>query len=81
MEHKSEEKDINSNEIESNALEWSKEIDTLLAKWCDNAKCFEWMHSEASMDYSKKSRRFIIIINLLQKRLLLKFRGYSILGF
>ena len=65
MEHKSEEKDINSNEIESNALEWSKEMDTLLAKWCDNAKCFEWMHSEASVDYSKKSRRFIIIINLL----------------
>jgi hypothetical protein len=65
MEQKLDTKDTNSNEIESNTLEWSKEIDILLAKWCDNAKCFEWMHSEASMDYSKKSKRFIVIINLL----------------
>ena len=26
---------------------WSPEIDYLLATWCDKAKCFEWMHTEA----------------------------------
>ena len=52
-------------EIENPTLQWTKEIDTLLASWCDNAKCFEWMHGETSIDYLKKSKIFMIIINLL----------------
>lgn len=52
-------------EIENPTLQWTKEIDILLASWCDNAKCFEWMHGETSIDYLKKSKIFMIIINLL----------------
>ena len=52
-------------DIENQTLQWTKEIDTLLASWCDNAKCFEWMHGETSIDYLKKSKIFMIIINLL----------------
>jgi hypothetical protein len=52
-------------EIDNSQLQWSKEIDTLLATWCDNAKCFEWMHGETSIDYQKRSKIFMIIINVL----------------
>jgi hypothetical protein len=51
--------------IENTSLHWTKEIDILLASWCDNAKCFEWMHSETSIDYLKKSKIFMVVINLL----------------
>ena len=54
-------KDANENPT----LQWSNEIDVLLASWCDNAKCFEWMHGETSIDYLKKSKIFMVIINLL----------------
>jgi len=52
-------------EEESSVLQWTKEIDDLLTSWCDNAKCFEWMHSETSIDYLKRSKIFMVIINLL----------------
>jgi hypothetical protein len=52
-------------EEESFSLQWTKEIDMLLTSWCDNAKCFEWMHSETSVDYLKKSKIFMVVINLL----------------
>lgn len=51
--------------IENSTLQWSNEIDILLTSWCDNAKCFEWMHSETSIDYLKRSKIFIVVINLL----------------
>jgi len=51
--------------IENPGLQWSKEIDILLATWCDNAKCLEWMHSETSIDYQHRSKIFMIVINLL----------------
>jgi hypothetical protein len=53
------------NKNESSSLQWTTEIDILLASWCDNAKCFEWMHGETSIDYLKKSKIFMVIINLL----------------
>ena len=43
-------------------LVWTKEIDVLLASWCDNAKCFEWMHGETSIDYQKRSKIFMDLI-------------------
>ena len=52
-------------ESENSTLQWTKEIDVLLASWCDNAKCFEWMHSETSIDYLKRSKIFMVVINLL----------------
>jgi len=57
-------KDIKDN-IEHTNLQWTKEIDILLASWCDNAKCFEWMHSETSIDYLNRSKIFMVVINLL----------------
>lgn len=45
------------------SLKWDSSIDTLLAGWCDNAKCFEWMHSEASSLYEKRSKVFMITSN------------------
>ena len=57
--------DNKSKEEDSPYLQWSNEIDNLLTTWCDNAKCFEWMHGETSIDYLKKSKIFMVIINLL----------------
>ena len=52
-------------EMPSSELVWDSNIDTLLAGWCDNAKCFEWMHSEAHSMYEKQSKEFMISINCL----------------
>jgi hypothetical protein len=57
--------DDKNKEIDNSQLQWTKEIDLLLATWCDNAKCFEWMHGETSIDYQKRSKIFMIIINIL----------------
>ena len=58
--------DIESKEEESSShLAWSPEIDKLLASWCDNAKCFEWMHAEAFSVFDRQSKQFIITINSL----------------
>jgi len=46
-------------------LSWSKEIDGLLASWCDNAKCYEWMHTEAYSSYDKRCKIFMVSINCL----------------
>ena len=57
---------IEENKEEENpTLQWTNEIDILLATWCDNAKCFEWMHGETSIDYQKRSKIFMVIINIL----------------
>lgn len=59
--------DINKNfeNQDSSVLHWTTEIDVLLASWCDNAKCFEWMHGETSIDYLRRSKLFMILINVL----------------
>ena len=44
---------------------WSPSSDELLAKWCDHAKCYEWMHAEAFSDYERRARTFMISINCL----------------
>jgi len=51
--------------IESPDLQWSPQIDSLLAKWCDQAKCFEFMHEECYSMYNSKSRNFIITMTIL----------------
>ena len=54
--------------VEADALEtlgWDSSIDTLLAGWCDNAKCFEWMHTEACNLYEKRSKTFMITSNCI----------------
>ena len=61
-----------SNEKESSdsdgigtSVSWDSHIDTLLAKWCDTAKCYEWMHSESFTLCERKSHIFLISINAL----------------
>lgn len=46
-------------------LSWNPTIDKHLAKLCDRAKCFSWMHNETCNIYKRKSRIFLIITNLL----------------
>jgi len=44
---------------------WDINIDTMLAQWCDSAKCFEWMHSETHSVYESRSKAFMITTNCL----------------
>jgi len=47
------------------ALHWDSSIDILLSQWCDQAKCFEWMHTEAYSYYQTRARVFMILSNVL----------------
>lgn len=47
------------------SMGWDISIDTMLANWCDNAKCYEWMHTEASSICESTSRTFMVVINSL----------------
>jgi hypothetical protein len=46
-------------------VQWIPSIDIMLAKWCDQAKCFEWMHTEAFTRYDKRARKMAIVSNVL----------------
>jgi len=50
---------------ESPNLQWSGQLDLLLANWCDQAKCFEWMHNESYSMFNNSTQRFIISITIL----------------
>ena len=45
-----------SDEITSGHMAWNDSIETMLAKWCDEAKCFEWMHVQAHSYFEKRAR-------------------------
>ena len=45
-----------SDEITSGHMNWNESIETMLAKWCDEAKCFEWMHVKAYTYFEKRAR-------------------------
>ena len=51
--------------IVAGQLIWSATIETMLAKWCDQAKSFEWMHTEAYTQFSDKARAIMISSNIL----------------
>jgi hypothetical protein len=71
-------------ESELTSFDWSPEIDMLLAIWCDKAKCFEWMHTEAFSLFDARSKKFMITINSLTAIAGLSnviAGGYSINGF
>jgi len=46
-------------------LDWNPSIELMLARWCDQAKSFEWMHTEAYSQYSKKAKIIMITSNIL----------------
>ena len=54
-----------SDDIVGGKLLWNKHIDLMLARWCDQAKCFEWMHSKAHSMYENRYRKIIILTSLL----------------
>ena len=55
-----------SNEIiGTGGLQWNANIEQMLVRMCDQAKCFEWMHSEAHDDYFKKSQRIMILLTIM----------------
>jgi hypothetical protein len=45
-------------------LQWTPQIDTMLANWCDQAKSFEWMNTEAYSRYSVRSTGMSISVNV-----------------
>lgn len=60
-----ESKDTDTKDSLQGSVMWDESIDTMLASWCDNAKCYEWMHTEASSIFDSTSRTFMIVINSL----------------
>lgn len=46
-------------------LAWTPEIDTMLTNWCDQAKCFEWMHTETFSMYDKFTHNVLIVTHVL----------------
>lgn len=50
---------------QSSKVKWSKSIETMLATWCDQAKCFEWMHTQAFGVFDRKARIIMICSNVL----------------
>lgn len=45
-------------------LQWNPSVEALLAGWCDQAKAFEWMHTEASARFDRRARRMMITVNV-----------------
>ena len=45
-------------------LQWTPQIDRMLANWCDQAKSFNWMHTHAYSRYSKLSKAMNIGTNI-----------------
>jgi len=45
-------------------LQWTPQIDTMLANWCDQAKSFNWMHTHSYSRYSRRSTAMNICTNI-----------------
>jgi hypothetical protein len=56
---------VSSDPVTDTKVKWVKSIENMLASWCDQAKCFEWMHTQAFSLYDNKSRIIIISSNIL----------------
>jgi len=48
----------------SPGLQWTSQIDRMLANWCDQAKSFEWMNNESYSRYSVRSTGMSITVNV-----------------
>ena len=55
----------NEEAIISGKLSWSPSINLMLVKWCDEAKCFEWMHTESFSFYDQRARAIMVTSNIL----------------
>ena len=45
-------------------LQWTPQIDRMLANWCDQAKSFNWMHTHSYSRYSRGSTAMNISTNI-----------------
>ena len=45
--------------------DWNLGVETMLAGWCDEAKCFEWMHTLSFSYFDKRARALAIASNVL----------------
>lgn len=45
--------------------DWNPGIESMLAGWCDEAKCFEWMHTESFSYFDSRARALTIASNIL----------------
>jgi hypothetical protein len=57
--------DVDQDQSNASRIQWTPSIETMLARWGDEAKCFEWMHSEAYSFYDGQSRNMMIASNVL----------------
>ena len=74
----------NDSTNDTSLVDWTNNIDKLLAIWCDNAKCYEWMHTQTYDYYNYKAKIFMITINILTTMTGLSniiAGGYSFNGF
>jgi hypothetical protein len=44
---------------------WSHSVEVMLAEWCDQAKCFEWMHTQAYSYFYNRARIMVVASNVL----------------
>jgi hypothetical protein len=45
--------------------DWNPGVELMLAGWCDEAKCFEWMHTESFAYYDKRAKALAVATNIL----------------
>ena len=45
--------------------DWNPGVEYMLAGWCDEAKCFEWMHTEAHGFFDKRAKALAVATNVL----------------
>lgn len=50
---------------DTSKLQWTQSIESMMARWGDEAKCFEWMHTEAYSYYDAHGRGMMIASNVL----------------
>ena len=44
---------------------WTHSVEIMLAEWCDQAKCFEWMHTQAYSYFYNRARVMVVASNIL----------------
>ena len=57
--------DNDGDSITAAKVDWNPSVERMLTKWCDEAKCFEWMHTEAFSYFDKRARFIVVTTNVL----------------
>lgn len=57
--------DVDQDQSNGSKIQWTPSIEFMMARWGDEAKCFEWMHTEAYSLYDCQSRNMMIASNIL----------------